>query len=82
MGNEVHCGFLLLVTPRCVNSVAINADGHCGVSVSDDRTLNVWDLDTGEVIAFFRGEARMRTCGIREMDITSSPETMQELSIS
>ena len=31
-----------------VLSVAVTSDGRRAVSASDDRTLRVWDLETGE----------------------------------
>ena len=33
----------------CVNTVAISTDGAKIVSGSDDRTVRVWSMETGEV---------------------------------
>ena len=40
-----------------VNGVALTADGRFVVSGSEDKTLNVWDLDTGQVIRTLEGHA-------------------------
>jgi WD40 repeat protein len=37
-------------------------DGRRAVSASADHTLRLWDLESGEEIAAFTGEAEMRSC--------------------
>lgn len=39
-----------------VNAVAVTSDNKKAVSVSEDKTLRVWDLKTGDVVAMFTGE--------------------------
>ena len=36
-----------------VNAVAITPDGNTAVSGSDDNTLRVWDVATGELVVFY-----------------------------
>lgn len=38
-----------------VNAVALTPDGSRAVTGSEDRTLKVWDLDTGEMLQTLRG---------------------------
>jgi WD40 repeat protein len=47
-----------------VSAVAVTADGQRAVSASDDRTLRVWDLESGRVIATFYGEGPLLACDI------------------
>jgi hypothetical protein len=42
---------------RAVRSVAISADGRRAVSGSGDRTVRVWDLETGDCAAVLQGHA-------------------------
>ena len=44
---------------RTVNAAALTLDGRRAVSVSGDQRLVVWDLDSGEEIASFRGDAAL-----------------------
>jgi WD40 repeat protein len=44
--------------------VALTPDGCRAVSGSDDRTLRLWDLETGKEIATFTGESGMKSCAI------------------
>jgi LSD1 subclass zinc finger protein len=39
--------------------VALSADGRCGVLRSDDKTLRVWDLAAGALLASFEGAGAM-----------------------
>ncbi len=38
-----------------VDAVAISPDGHTAISASDDRTVILWDIETGEVLRRFEG---------------------------
>ena len=38
-----------------VRAVAVTPDGRCAVSASDDRTLRLWDLGTGQTIRTLEG---------------------------
>jgi WD40 repeat protein len=39
-------------------------DGRRAVSGSADRTLRLWDVESGEEIATFTGEDNIRTCAV------------------
>jgi len=41
-----------------VMCVAVTPDGRLAVSASKDKTLKVWDLDTGQVVRTLKGHAR------------------------
>ena len=45
-----------------VTGVAVSGDGRRAVSASYDRTLKVWDLDTGASVTTFRCDAVPRCC--------------------
>jgi len=45
-------------------AVAISADGQRAVSSSDDKTLKLWNLATGEEIASFTAEAGFSGCAL------------------
>ncbi|MET0112282.1 hypothetical protein [Limnospira fusiformis] len=53
-----------------VNVVAIAPDGKTAVSASSDRTLKLWDLATGGVLATFTGEAPMISCAVADDGVT------------
>ncbi|MDT9179357.1 MAG: WD40 repeat domain-containing protein, partial [Limnospira sp. PMC 1291.21] len=53
-----------------VNAVAIAPDGKTAVSASSDRTLKLWDLATGGVLATFTGEAPMISCAVADDGVT------------
>ena len=42
--------------------MAVSPDGRRAVSASSDKTLKVWDLETGTVVATFTCEAAVRCC--------------------
>jgi WD40 repeat protein len=44
--------------------VAVTLDGRRAVSASDDRTLRLWDLETGKEIAAFTGESGIGSCAV------------------
>ena len=46
-------------TLTAVHGVAVSGDGRLAVSASADKTLKVWDVDSGEALATFTcdGEA-------------------------
>jgi WD40 repeat protein len=47
-------------------AVAVTPDGRRAVSVSKDRTLRLWDLESGEAIAIFTGESDMLCCAVAQ----------------
>jgi WD40 repeat protein len=51
---------------RHLSGVAVTADGKRAVSASMDHTLNVWDLDTGLLIATFHRNAPARCRGLAD----------------
>ena len=42
---------------RAINSVAITPDGRCAVSGSNDRTVRVWDLESGRCLSTLEGHS-------------------------
>lgn len=44
--------------------MAVTPDGRRAASASDDRTLRLWDLESGKEIAAFTGESDMGCCAI------------------
>ena len=49
-----------------VNGVAVTPDGRRAVSASEDNTLKVWDLETGEVLATFTCDAAAFCCAFSD----------------
>jgi WD40 repeat protein len=47
---------------RPVLGVTVSGDGRRAVSASRDRTLKVWDLETGAAVATFTCDAVARCC--------------------
>ena len=45
-----------------VNAVAVTPDGQRAISASDDKTLKVWDLTSGECLATFTADAAVWAC--------------------
>jgi WD40 repeat protein len=53
-----------------VSAVAVTADGKRAISGSDDNTLKLWNLETGEVIASFTGESSIYCCAVTPDGVT------------
>ncbi|NJK73345.1 MAG: hypothetical protein HC942_03260 [Microcoleus sp. SU_5_6] len=53
-----------------VNAVAVTADGKRAISASEDNTLKVWDLWSGNVIASFTVESSIECCAIAPDGVT------------
>jgi WD40 repeat protein len=49
-----------------VYSVAVSADGRRTVSASDDKTLKVWDLNTGDILSTFTCDGATRCCAFSD----------------
>jgi WD40 repeat protein len=49
--------------------VAVLADGRRAVSGSRDNTLRLWDLESGEVIATFTGDAAITCVAVARDDL-------------
>jgi hypothetical protein len=47
-----------------VNAMAVTADGRFAVSGSYDKTLKVWELETGRLLATFSGGGAIPCCAI------------------
>jgi WD40 repeat protein len=45
-------------------AVALSADGRMAISVHDDRTVNVWDADTGRELATFTAYVDLACCAV------------------
>jgi WD40 repeat protein len=51
-----------------VFGVAVTADGKRAVSASDDKTLKVWDVESGLIIATFHCDVAPRCCAFVELE--------------
>ena len=46
--------------------MAVTSDGRTAVSGSDDRTVRVWGLATGQALATFHAENAVTSCAMNE----------------
>jgi WD40 repeat protein len=60
-----------------VNAVALTADGKRAVSGSDDNTLRVWDLKSGNCLAVFTCDAPVLCCAWSGDVIAAGDRTRQ-----
>ena len=68
--NSVRCGvryfwYLCDLPSLQVDAIAVFPDGRRVVSASDDKTLKVWDVATGECVATLEGHSNDVRCGVR-----------------
>ena len=49
-----------------VHGVAVSGDGRRAVSASDDKTLKVWDLETGAVVATYSCDGAAYCCAFAD----------------
>ena len=67
--NSVRCGvryfwYLCDLPSLQVDAIAVFPDGRRVVSASDDKTLKVWDVATGECVATLKGHWSSVRCGV------------------
>ena len=48
----------------------MTADGKRAISGSDDNTVKVWNLETGEVIDSFTGDGSINCCAVAPDGVT------------
>ncbi|NMG19293.1 WD40 repeat domain-containing protein [Brasilonema bromeliae] len=51
-------------------AVAVTPDGKYVISGSEDNTLKVWNLETGEVIASFTADSALMCCAVAPDGVT------------
>jgi WD40 repeat protein len=49
---------------RSTYLVAVTRDGKCAVSASHDKTLKMWDLETGKLVGAFTADAALLSCAV------------------
>jgi WD40 repeat protein len=47
-----------------INSIVVTPNGRLAVSASDDRTIDVWNLESGMEIATFNTDGAVNSCAI------------------
>jgi WD40 repeat protein len=53
-----------------VKGVALTPDGRYAVSASDDQTLKVWELESGQLLASFYAGEGLRACAVAPDGVT------------
>ncbi len=73
-----HLKHILTGHSKGVNSVAISPDGQTLVSGSDDKTIRVWNLHSGELLRTLRGHSGwvIRADGVMSVAISSDEQTL------
>lgn len=65
-----------------VTSVALSADGCRGLSGSNDNTLKLWDLESGESTTVFSADAPVGCCAFsHDLDLIVAGDTLGRLHI-
>ena len=58
-----------------VRGVAVSGDGRRAVSASEDKTLKVWDVESGVLLATFTCDAAARCCAfINERELIAGDD--------
>jgi len=68
--NSVRCGvryfwYLCDLPSLQVDAIAVFPDGRRVVSAAKDKTLKVWDVESGECVATLEGHSNSVRCGPR-----------------
>jgi WD40 repeat protein len=48
--------------PSYVRSISVTPDGGCAVTANDDKTIRVWNLESGQCIQILKGHTGTITC--------------------
>jgi WD40 repeat protein len=53
-----------------INAVVMAPDGRRFLSAADDRTVRLWDLESGQTAAWFEGDGAMTACAVLSDGVT------------